>query len=120
MSATTASDQGGAPGSGGLDRAVLRFAPGLIRVAVTSGWRIASWSVSTSIETTNQVLRSVAQGESPTKAIGDVVTMLRSIGRQALGIAPPQESAFPVVRDRPPGRSVEELRMLGAALLARS
>jgi len=98
----------------------LRAAPGLFRLAVTSGRHFAQWSARTTLATTNDIVKALASGTSPTQAVADLTADLRTAGRQALGLASEHDVVDPHRREATNGRSSGELRAMGAELLYRS
>jgi hypothetical protein len=98
----------------------LRAAPGLLRLAATSGWHLAEWTVSTSIGTGRDIIAAVASGTPPSRIVRDMTAEFRTIGRQALGLHSDEEPLVIPPRPAPAGSSPEELRARGAELLYRS
>jgi hypothetical protein len=72
--------------SEGLSPLVL--VPGLLRVLAGSWWRVVGWTVTTSLDMTNQAVRAVASGRNPAVLLDESVTTLRSAARQLLGLPP--------------------------------
>jgi hypothetical protein len=107
-------------------RAVRAALPGVVRVVVTSGWRMASWTLETSAATAGHLVRGVLSGESPAQVIEQITGTLRDAAQGALGISSTNSSAGSTgavdgtVRAVRRGASLEELRARGAALLAQS
>jgi hypothetical protein len=98
----------------------FRAAPGLLRLAVTSGRHFAQWSARTTLATTNDIVKALASGTSPAQAVADLTADLRTAGRQALGLASDDNEADPHRQPGSHGRSSGELRAMGAELLYRS
>jgi hypothetical protein len=99
---------------------LLRAAPGVFRLAATSGWHFAEWTVRSSVSTGREFVQALASGTLPTRNVQELAAELRSVGRQALGLSNEQEQlAFPPHRE-PTGTSTEELLARGAELLYRS
>ncbi|MGH9275647.1 MAG: Abi-alpha family protein [Acidimicrobiales bacterium] len=99
------------------DREVLQAAlPGLARVAVSSAWRLASWAVTTTVDTNAKILKAVADGESPATAVQEAITEWRDIARKGLGL---DLNEVPVAQQphSRPGATLDELRARGAELL---
>ena len=96
---------------------VVRAAPGVLRLGARSGWHFAEWTVRTYVDTSKDVLRSVAAGASVTEALRDATGDLRRLGRLALGVPDDEE---PVVRAAPTAATTEELHERGAKLLSLS
>jgi hypothetical protein len=102
---------------------VLRAAPGLIRLAATSGWHFMEWTVKTYVDTSREVVRSLAAGTPPSRIVREKTAEVRHVGRQALGRSGGEEvmtSARARARAAPSGLTPEELQVKGAALLYRS
>jgi hypothetical protein len=97
---------------------LLPAAPGLLRVAASSAWRVASWSVATSVDMTGKTVRALASGQSPVTVAQNNLTFLRGLAREALGIPPAPPAANGQVSNRP--MTAAELRARGAELLAQS
>lgn len=92
---------------------------GLLRIAASTSLTTVQWLVSTTISTSSRVVRGIAAGESPTKIAAELGAELRSAASEALGL--PQESAKPNGhKEIDHAASTEELRAMGAELLARS
>jgi hypothetical protein len=109
-----------APGGSPLHPArVMRAAPGLVRLAATSGWHVFEWSVRTSVDTGRDVWQSLAAGALPSDLVGELVRELARVGRQALGVTDPGATVTPV-RTAPGALSAAELRTRGAELLSQS
>jgi hypothetical protein len=98
---------------------VVRAAPGLIRLAATSGWHFLEWSLKTYVDTSREVIQSLASGTLPSEVLRDKTADLRHAGRQALGRAE-EEDETGLVRSAPSGLTTEQLQVKGAALLYRS
>ena len=94
--------------------------PGIVRIAATSGWRLVQWAVGTWVTTGTRVVKGVASGESPAQVLTEVTADLRSIARQALGLAGGAAEASVATNSNHAGATVEELRARGAELLYRS
>jgi hypothetical protein len=99
---------------------LVRAAPGLMRLAATSGWHVFEWTVRTSAGTGREIVQALASGHLPLQTVQDMATDLRNIGRQALGIPSTEVEVLHKVRVKPAGLTAEELRAKGAALLYRS
>jgi hypothetical protein len=103
-------------GAGGL----LQVAPGLVRLAALSGWRLFEWVLRTSADTGGEIVRALASGTFPTDTIVEIASNLRAVGRQALGL-PEDLTESPMVRHTDPmGLTSAELSAMGAELLYRS
>lgn len=85
---------------------------GLLRIAANASLSTAQWVVETSVRTGKRVARGLADGESPTKIVGELGAELRSAAQSALGVTPAEEPAHHA--------SVSELRARGAELLRQS
>jgi hypothetical protein len=109
---------GGDPSALSMGR-VLRAAPGLLRLATTSGWHFFEWTVKTSVDTGRDVVQTLASGALPSAMIGEFIDELKNVGRQALGLA---GAGGEVVPARPASSrlSTTELRARGAELLYQS
>ncbi len=107
---------------------LLRAAPGLARVAVTSTWRIMGWSVARSVDLTQDLVRGAASGQPPAQLVQQGVVGLRTVARQALGLPPLHETAATNARGAPAGAGANghtgltaaQLRARGAELLTAS
>jgi abortive infection alpha-like protein len=98
---------------------VAEAAPGLVKLAATSGWHLLEWGVTTSLATSREMRRSLAAGQLPTEIVQRMVGDLREAGRQALGRAVADEAQQPA--HHPVNvSSPEDLKARGAELLFRS
>jgi hypothetical protein len=121
VSSPEPTDQSLVPSSGGFDvERVVRAAPGLLRLAATSGWRLAEWTVRSSLTTGTEIVRTLASGNLPTETFRQITTDLRAVGRQALGLSNDSAELVVVDRAKPVGLSAQELQARGAALLYQS
>jgi len=91
---------------------VASDALGLLRIAANASLSTAQWVVNTSVRTGKRVARGLAEGESPTKIVGELGTELRSAAQSVLGVTPAPPEAH--------GASAAELRARGAELLRHS
>ena len=110
------STNGAVPWGRLTDPETLQAVPGLARVALSSGWRLAKWAVTTSVATNLAVARAVAKGESPLTALQPAVAEWRALARRGLGLDGPEEPA-PNHQRPQTGATADELRVRGAALL---
>jgi hypothetical protein len=100
---------------------VARATPGVVRLAVLSGWHLTEWTVRTYVDTSRELLAAMAGGRLPSEALHDVTADLRRLGRQSVGADGDRQAA-----PRPPGATAgggattEELAARGADLLTRS
>jgi hypothetical protein len=86
---------------------------GLLRIAANASLSTAQWVVNTSVRTGKRVARGLADGESPTKIVGELGAELRSAAQSVLGVTPVEPEAAH-------GASAMELRARGAELLRQS
>jgi hypothetical protein len=93
--------------------------PGLVRVAVSSSWRIMQWAFTTTTTTVTDVAKAVVAGESPAKVVDMATAPIRTLVRDAFGPTSDNGDRAPVVHSRP-GATAEELRARGAQLLSDS
>jgi hypothetical protein len=93
--------------------------PGLIRLAAASWWRVATWSVQTSVAVVADSVRSVATGQAPFWATEEGITQMRQVARRALGLPQLEVAARPDTNGHT-GLSAAQLRARGAALLFES
>ena len=98
---------------------VIRAAPGIAKVAVTSSVRLAGWTANASLAGAGYVVRRAVAGQPATSIMQDAANDLRGLAWRALGLmGPPTVSAS---ADRSPrGASSEELRRRGTDLMRRS
>jgi len=89
-------------------------------VAASSGWRLLQWAVGTYVNTGARIVRGVMAGEPPGQVIQEVTADLRTVARQALGLAGRSDTAPAPVLNNHAGATVEELRARGAELLYHS
>jgi hypothetical protein len=99
------------------DRETLQAVPGLARVAVSSGWRLLQWAVTTSVTTNVNMMKAVANGESPIAALQPVIAEWRAVARRGLGLDGADAVATTPQPHRRAGATPDELRDRGAALL---
>lgn len=86
---------------------------GLARVLAYASWRLATWTVGTSLRTGTHVLRRAVEGDPPARIVADLAGEVNGFVRHTLGLTP----------EEPPGPApvtLEELRARGAELLRRS
>lgn len=109
-----------------LEEAV-RAVPGLARIAVSAGWRGATWAAGSYVNTTSRLLRAAASGESGTQVLQETGSEMRAYARRLLGLsstgAPQRAGARPAARGPRSATgeaSPEALRNRGAELLQRA
>lgn len=85
---------------------------GLLRIAANASLSTAQWVVNTSVRTGKRVARGLAEGEPPTKIVGELGAELRSAAQSVLGVTPVEPETH--------GASATELRARGAELLRQS
>ena len=97
---------------------IIRAAPGVARVALTSSMRLAAWTTTASLSGANYVVRRAVAGESATAIMQDAANDLRGLAWRALGVIGPPSSqqAERAIR----GTSTEDLRRRGNDLMRRS
>ena len=99
---------------------LLQAAPGLIRIATSTAWRTAGWTLDTSVRVGSRLLEAAASGESTGELFRNAGADVRDYARRLLGLGatPPAQP--------PPGGSPEQngtpgtLRERGAELLRKS
>jgi hypothetical protein len=98
---------------------VVRAAPNVAKVAVTSAWKLASWGLGTTLASANYVVRRAADGESASAIMQDAAHDLRDAAWRALGLG---EVATPTRPLPGPGTPLtpEDLQQRGSDLLRRS
>jgi hypothetical protein len=99
---------------------VVRAAPGVLRLAALSGWHLTEWTVRTSVDTSRELLTSVAGGRLPTEALHEVTADLRRLGRNAMRVDGDPDAPTRPPSTAPAGATTEELAARGADLLTRS
>ena len=65
---------------------VVRAAPGLVRGAAVSWWRLSSWVVTSTATVTSTVVRRTRDGDSPAAMLDDAADELRRVARRLLEI----------------------------------
>ena len=110
---------------------LLDLMPGLVRIAAGAYWRTAAWTLSTSLNAGNRLLRAATSGQSAAELVEDVRDGVRAGARELLGIAD-IDDRFRRVAAQANGRvpaakgsevaepGTRSLRAEGAALLRRS
>ena len=95
---------------------------GVTRLTLGAGWRTAMWSADTSLRASRRIARAAVSGESPAQLIDGLAKDTRETLRRFLGVDGdrPAELDADVDGPEPAPRDPEELRRLGADLLARS
>jgi hypothetical protein len=96
---------------------LLRGATGLAQVALSTSWRMASWTAQASVSGTGYVLDRAVAGESAAAIIQEAVGDLRSAAWRALGVGAADPRAVEVATH---ATSPTELQRRGADLLRRS
>jgi Abortive infection alpha len=69
-----------------LDDALLRAAPVVARLMAAAWFRVAEWTIETSLRSAIRVVRGAARGESPAELLQEAEAELRAWARQLLGI----------------------------------
>ncbi len=113
------SEGGTEPAPQPLASRLVQAAPGLVRIAVISGWHLAEWSIRTSVSTGRAVVQTLASGKLPVAMFQDTLADLRSAGRQALGLSEDAE-VVPPSSNGSVASVTAELTARGAELLYRS
>jgi hypothetical protein len=98
---------------------VVRAAPNVAKVAVSSAWKLASWGLGTTLASAGYVVRRAAEGESASAIMQDAAHDLRDAAWRALGLG---DVATPTRPLPGPGTPVtaEDLQQRGSDLLRRS
>ena len=104
------------PGPSGPDPYDLAAFAGLARVLVYASWRLATWSVGTSLRTGTHVLRRAAEGDPPGRIVADLAGGVNGFVRDLLDL--PAEAPRPAPDTAPV--TLDDLRARGAELLRRS
>lgn len=99
---------------------LLQAASGVARVAATSWWHLAGWSVDAGVSGTNYVMRRVLAGKPATTIVQEASTDLRAAAWRALGLRDPSDDRGVPERIQPRGSSAAELRRRGTELIRRS
>jgi hypothetical protein len=99
-------------------REILRAAPGVARVAVTSYVRLASWTANASVSGATYVVRRAVAGETASSIMQDAANDLRGLAWRALGVIGPPDARQ--VERTVRGTSNDELRRRGNELMRRS
>ena len=98
---------------------IIKAAPGVARVAVTSSVRLAGWTANASLAGAGYVVRRAVAGETATSIMQEAANDLRGVAWRALGLmGPPNANG---TTDRP-GRTAsdDDLRRRGTELMRRS
>jgi hypothetical protein len=109
---------------GQREGSLLRAVPGMARIAAAAYWRSARWTVKTSAEATERVLRAAVNGQEPAELFRSTGAEIRQRARRVLGIPGSQTRESTVMT---PGAAEAErekarksLRERGEELLRRS
>jgi hypothetical protein len=98
---------------------VIKAAPGVARVAVSSSVRLAGWTANASLAGAGYVVRRAVAGETATSIMQEAANDLRGVAWRALGLIGPPANGSSM--DRPNrASSSEELRRRGTELMRRS
>jgi len=93
---------------------LLRGLPGLVRVATTASWKAFTWTVSSTVNVSTEIVKRTMNGEPPAQVLQNVSAELRAAALEALGLKEePRPNGSPSTADG-------ELRVLGESLLRRS
>ena len=97
---------------------LIKAAPGVAKVAVTSSVRLAGWTANASLAGAGYVVRRAVAGETAASIMQEAANDLRGVAWRALGlIGPPSASTA----DRPNRTaSTDDLRRRGTELMRRS
>jgi hypothetical protein len=95
---------------------VLRAAPGVARLMARSSWHLTEWTLRTYVDTSKEIVQSMAAGTRPSEAVRDATADMRRLGRRALRRDENDEAKPPTTT----GATTEELHARGAELLYRS
>lgn len=95
--------------------------PGLVRLTVTTAWRVMAWTTGTALNTGTEILTRALQGDPPVLILRDIAEEARGaavtvLGGYAAAPAPPRRIAVVTQRAATPA----ELRARGAVLLEQS
>jgi len=102
------------------DGSLIRAAPGLVRIAVSAGWRTAEWTVGTSVRVGSRVVEAAASGESPTELFRSAGADARDYVRRLLGLSETPPSRPAPGGDPDQNGAGSPLRERGAELLRKS
>lgn len=98
---------------------IIKAAPGVAKVAVTSSVRLAGWTANASLAGAGYVVRRAVAGQPATAIMQDAANDLRGLAWRALGLIGPP--AVGPASSRPArAASSEELRRRGTDLMRRS
>lgn len=98
---------------------IIKAAPGIAKVAITSSVRLAGWTANASMSGATYVVRRAVAGETATSIMSDAANDLRGLAWRALGLMGPTSNG--PVNDRPGrGATTDDLRRRGTELMRRS
>jgi hypothetical protein len=95
-------------------------APTLARAATMSGWRMLTWTISTSLAGSRAVVRATLNGEPPAAVMQSLGADLRSAAWRALGLGEDVDDRGVPESVAPTGSTTDDLQSRGADLLRRS
>jgi hypothetical protein len=98
---------------------IIKAAPGVARVAVSSSVRLAGWTANASLAGAGYVVRRAVAGETATSIMQEAANDLRGVAWRALGLIGPPANGNGTDRSSR-GASSEELRRRGTELMRRS
>ncbi len=100
--------------------AAANVVPELARAAAATWWRAVTWSVETSLATTNAVLKKATSSQAPAAALTGLASEARAAARRALGLGEQIDRHGGPQPVAPADVTVQDLQERGSELLRRS